>query len=145
MLNAYEKQLILDNPNVNIPVLAKLIGCSSASAASYRVKWPTAKWYYKAKGLPFTSKSAEGVYKVNYRGTAIVSTAHFSKAMGCVDRLIECIEGGEFGRIQYDKSEYEKRNLKPRVERTLNFKRVNDGEFVLPANYQIAKKSDFKR
>lgn len=145
MLNAYEKQLILDNPNVNIPVLAKLIGCSPASAASFRVKEPTAKWYYKAKGLPFTSKSADGRWMVNYRGNPIVSTVYFSKAMGCVDRLIECIEGDVFGRVQYKKSEYEQRNIKPKAERTLNFKQENDGGFVLPSNYQIAKKSDFKR
>lgn len=137
MLNAYERQLILDNPNVNIPVLARLIGCTPSQAANVRMKDPVGKWFYKAKGLPFTSKSSAGRYMVNHRGNSLVATEFFYKALGCVDRLIECIDKEGFSRVQYEHREYKKRG--PRLEISKEIR------YVIPAAYKIARKSDFKR
>lgn len=137
MLNAYEQQLILDNPNVNIPVLSRLIGCSPSQAANVRIKEPVGKWFYKAKGLPFTSKSSAGRYMVNYLGNPLVATLFFNKAIGCVDRLIQCIDNEGFSRVHYEYSEYKKRVVKLEV--------AKESRYAIPAIYKIAKKSDFKR
>lgn len=137
MLNAYERQLILDNPNVNIPVLARLIGCTPSQAANVRMKDPVGKWFYKAKGIPFTSKSSEGRYMVNHRGNSLVATEFFYKAIGCVDRLIECIDKEGFSRVQYEHREYKKRG--PRLEI------AKESRYAIPAGYKITRKSDFKR
>lgn len=137
MLNAYEQQLILDNQNVNIPVLARLIGCTPSQAANVRIKNPAGKWLYKGKGLPFTSKSSEGRYMVNYRGNSLVATSFFSKAIGCVDRLIECIDNEGFYRVFYEFKEYRKRGIRLEI--------AKENRFEIPLGYKIAKKSDFKR
>ena len=137
MLNAYEQQLILDNPNLNTPVLARLIGCTPSQASNVRIKNPLGKWFYKGKGLPFTSKSSEGRYMVNYRGNSLVATSFFSKAIGCVDRLIQCIDNEGFYRVTYEYNEYRKRGVKLEV--------AKESRFAIPAGYKIARKSDFKR
>ena len=99
MLNAYERQLILDNPNLNACVLAGFIAAKSQTVTSFRFRNKIkSKWYHKGNKIPFLSVRTNDRYALDiyFRSGTLATSGSFSKAIKIVDHLIWCIELGMF-------------------------------------------------
>lgn len=95
MLSKQQKQLIIDNPNLNACVLAKFIGAKSQTVTSFRFRNKIkSKWYHKGNKIPFLSVRTNDRYALDvyFRSGTLATSGSFSKAMKIVDHLIWCIE-----------------------------------------------------
>lgn len=99
VLSRNQIRLIIQNPNINAGVLAKLIGAKQQTVTSFRFRNNiTAKWHYKGFGIPFTKARGDDRYQieVQFRNKSIASSNRLDKTIGVVDHLIYCINNDFF-------------------------------------------------
>ena len=90
-MNAEQKKLIEDNPNLSGEAISRLIGVDKSVVNKFREK-PT--WKHSGIGIPFVYDSAnkDGIYKALIFNGRTLARGKLTHVIENLDRLIFCLE-----------------------------------------------------
>ena len=99
-LNKYQRQFIIDNPNLIEGAIRKFINIGSSQISRTRQKvHGFKKWSHNGCGIPYLN-FAGGYYSVRSAEGEPVYTKDFDKALELVEALIDSRESGESKEIK---------------------------------------------